>query len=274
VVLGDAVCSFNPVYGQGMTAAALEAETLDTMLHQQRERRASGDITGFSRRFQKKITHIVDTFWLLAASEDFRHPETQGKRPLGVNLLNRYAHRVHELSTFDPQVTVLLYQVLQAIKSPMALFSPRILAKVLFKRAPRQSHQEGTSASREVSGDDIPTRTWENKDMVIRGGESLFPGEIEELLIRHPKVADVQVVGVPDAFFGEELLAVVIPKQGEQLSERELRTYCKGQISHQKIPRYFQFVTSYPLTGSGKVQKFVLRENAIKAWDLEILKQK
>ncbi len=112
------------------------------------------------------------------------------------------------------------------------------------------------------------------KDMVIRGGENLFPREIEEFLIRHPKVADVQVVGVPDAFFGEELLAVVIPKQGEQLSERELRTYCKGQISHQKIPRYFQFVTSYPLTGSGKVQKFALRENAIKAWDLEILHSK
>ncbi len=112
------------------------------------------------------------------------------------------------------------------------------------------------------------------KDMVIRGGENLFPREIEEFLIRHPRVADVQVVGVPDAFFGEELLAVVIPKQGEQLSERELRTYCKGKISHQKIPRYFQFVTSYPLTGSGKVQKFVLRENAIKAWDLEFLQQK
>ncbi len=111
------------------------------------------------------------------------------------------------------------------------------------------------------------------KDMVIRGGENLFPREIEEFLIRHPKVADVQVVGVPDAFFGEELLAVIIPKQGEQLSERELRTYCKGKISHQKIPRYFQFVTSYPLTGSGKVQKFVLRENAIKAWDLAILPQ-
>ncbi|HTD19310.1 MAG TPA: hypothetical protein VK667_07235, partial [Ktedonobacteraceae bacterium] len=112
-----------------------------------------------------KITHIVDTFWLLAASEDFRHPETQGKRPLGVNLLNRYAHRVHELSTFDPQVTVLLYQVLQAIKSPMALFSPRILAKVLFKRAPRQSHQEGTSASREVSGVDIPSYAYvENEE--------------------------------------------------------------------------------------------------------------
>jgi fatty-acyl-CoA synthase len=107
------------------------------------------------------------------------------------------------------------------------------------------------------------------KDMVIRGGENLFPAEIEEFLIRHPKVADVQVLGVPDAFFGEELLAVVIPKAGEQLTEQELRDYCQGQISHQKIPRYFQFVESYPLTASGKVQKFVLREIAIKTLELE-----
>jgi fatty-acyl-CoA synthase len=103
------------------------------------------------------------------------------------------------------------------------------------------------------------------KDMVIRGGENLFPVEVEEVLIRHPKVAQVQVLGVPDAYFGEELLAVVIPTAGEQLAEEELRTYCQGQMSHQKIPRYFQFVESYPLTASGKVQKFVLREQAIKA---------
>jgi fatty-acyl-CoA synthase len=107
------------------------------------------------------------------------------------------------------------------------------------------------------------------KDMVIRGGENLFPAEIEEFLIRHPKVADVQVVGVPDAFFGEELLAAVIPKAGEQVTEQELCDYCLGQISHQKIPRYFQFVQSYPLTASGKVQKFVLREQAIKELKLE-----
>jgi fatty-acyl-CoA synthase len=107
------------------------------------------------------------------------------------------------------------------------------------------------------------------KEMVIRGGENLFPAEIEEFLIRHTKVADVQVVGVPDAFFGEELLAVVIPKAGEQLTEQELRDYCKDQISHQKIPRYVQFVDSYPLTASGKVQKFVLREQAIKTLGLE-----
>jgi fatty-acyl-CoA synthase len=107
------------------------------------------------------------------------------------------------------------------------------------------------------------------KDMVIRGGENLFPREIEEFLMRHPKVVGVQVVGVPDAFFGEELLAVVIPKAGEQLTEQELRDYCKDQISHQKVPRYFQFVESYPLTASGKVQKFILREQAIKELGLE-----
>jgi fatty-acyl-CoA synthase len=107
------------------------------------------------------------------------------------------------------------------------------------------------------------------KDMVIHGGENLFPAEIEEFLIRHPKVADVQVVGVPDAFFGEELLAVVIPKAGEPLTDQELRDYCQEKISHQKIPRYFQCVESYPLTASGKVQKFVLREQAIKALGLE-----
>ncbi len=107
------------------------------------------------------------------------------------------------------------------------------------------------------------------KEMVIRGGENLFPREIEEFLIRHPRVADVQVLGVPDKFFGEELLAVIIPRAGETLTEEELREYCKGQISRQKIPRYFQFVESYPMTGSGKVQKFVLREQAIKALGLE-----
>jgi fatty-acyl-CoA synthase len=107
------------------------------------------------------------------------------------------------------------------------------------------------------------------KEMVIRAGENIFPREIEEFLIRHPKIADVQVLGVPDTFFGEELLAVVIPRAGVQLTEEELREYCEGQISHQKIPRYFQFVESYPMTASGKVQKFVLRQQAIRELGLE-----
>src|SRR5438876_828308 len=107
------------------------------------------------------------------------------------------------------------------------------------------------------------------KEMIIRGGENIFPREIEELLIRHPQVADAQVLGVPDAFFGEELLVVVLPKEGEEISEQELRDFCKERISHQKIPRYIQFVKSYPMTASGKVQKFVLREQAIKTLGLQ-----
>jgi fatty-acyl-CoA synthase len=107
------------------------------------------------------------------------------------------------------------------------------------------------------------------KEMVIRGGENIFPREIEEFLLRHPRIAEVYVVGVPDAFFGEELLAVVRLREGEKVTEQELREFCKGKISHQKIPRYFQFVDSYPMTASGKVQKFVLREQAIKALGLQ-----
>jgi fatty-acyl-CoA synthase len=109
------------------------------------------------------------------------------------------------------------------------------------------------------------------KDMVIRGGENIFPVEIEEFLIRHPKVADVQVFGVPDRFFGEELVAAVRPRDGVDLIEQELRDFCKGRISHQKTPRYFLFVEAYPLTASGKVQKFILRQKAIKDLGLEEL---
>lgn len=159
VALGDAVCSFNPVYGQGMTAAALEAEMLNTLLYQQRKHRSAGDIRGFSRRFQKKITKIVNTFWLLAASEDFRHPETQGKRPVGLSLLNGYSLRVQKHTSFDPAVTLLFYQVLQAIKPPTALFHPRILLKVLLQRPPRQSKQTGVGTSREItSGASLPLK--------------------------------------------------------------------------------------------------------------------
>jgi fatty-acyl-CoA synthase len=106
------------------------------------------------------------------------------------------------------------------------------------------------------------------KDMVIRGGENIFPREVEEFLIRHPQIADAQVLGVPDVFFGEELLAVIRLKANEDISEEELRAYCKQHISHQKVPRYFQFVESYPMTASGKVQKFILRKQAIETLGL------
>lgn len=101
------------------------------------------------------------------------------------------------------------------------------------------------------------------KDMVIRGGENIYPREIEEFLYQHPSIQDVQVVGVPDPKYGEELMAWVILKEDEQLSVEELRTYCKGKISHHKIPRYIEFTKEYPMTASGKIQKFKLRELSI-----------
>ncbi len=98
------------------------------------------------------------------------------------------------------------------------------------------------------------------KDMVIRGGENIYPREIEEFLYRHPMVQDVQVVGVPDAKYGEELCAWVIPRSGSQPTEQDIREFCKGQIAHYKIPRYVRFVKAFPLTITGKVQKFKIRE--------------
>lgn len=100
------------------------------------------------------------------------------------------------------------------------------------------------------------------KDMVIRGGENIYPREIEEFLYQHPSVQDVQVVGVPDPKYGEELMAWVILKDGEKLQPEELQDYCKGKISHHKIPRYIEFTKEYPMTASGKIQKFRLREMA------------
>ncbi|WP_298289582.1 AMP-binding protein [Thiomonas sp.] len=98
------------------------------------------------------------------------------------------------------------------------------------------------------------------KDMVIRGGENIYPREVEEFLYRHPDVQDVQVVGVPDPKYGEELCAWIIPKPGSAPTEDAIRDFCKGQIAHYKIPRYIRFVSSFPLTVTGKVQKFKIRE--------------
>ena len=98
------------------------------------------------------------------------------------------------------------------------------------------------------------------KDMVIRGGENIYPKEVEEFLYQHPKVQDVQVVGVPDPKYGEELMAWVILKNDQQLTSEELKEYCKGKISFHKIPKYIEFIEAYPMTASGKIQKFLLRE--------------
>ena len=98
------------------------------------------------------------------------------------------------------------------------------------------------------------------KDMVIRGGENIYPREIEEFLYRHPMVQDVQVVGVPDPRYGEELCAWIVPRPGTQPTEKDIRDFCQGQIAHYKIPRYIRFVQGFPLTITGKVQKFKIRD--------------
>ncbi|WP_207732271.1 AMP-binding protein [Heliobacterium chlorum] len=107
------------------------------------------------------------------------------------------------------------------------------------------------------------------KDMIIRGGENIYPREVEEFLYTHPKVKDVQIIGVPDPKYGEEALACVIVKENETVSEEELRTYCRGKIARYKIPKYFRFVDSFPMTASGKIQKFKLQETYIRELGLE-----
>ncbi|EID44540.1 AMP-binding protein [Parageobacillus thermoglucosidasius] len=100
------------------------------------------------------------------------------------------------------------------------------------------------------------------KDMIIRGGENIYPREIEEFLYKHPKILDVQVVGVPDEKYGEEVMAWIILKEGQTATAEEIREFCRGKISRHKIPRYIEFTDSYPMTASGKIQKFKLREMA------------
>ena len=107
------------------------------------------------------------------------------------------------------------------------------------------------------------------KDMVIRGGENVYPREVEEFLYTHPAVSDVQVIGVPDRKYGEELMAWVKLRPGANPSEEELRGYCKGKISTYKIPRYWKFVDSFPMTVTGKVQKYKMREQAIEELGLK-----
>jgi fatty-acyl-CoA synthase len=108
------------------------------------------------------------------------------------------------------------------------------------------------------------------KDMVIRGGENIYPREIEEFLHSHPKVADVQVVGVPDPRMGEELCAWVRLAPGESCNEEEIQSFCRDRIAHYKIPRYVRFVEEFPLTASGKVQKFIIREQMIRELALTV----
>jgi fatty-acyl-CoA synthase len=107
------------------------------------------------------------------------------------------------------------------------------------------------------------------KNMIIRGGENIYPREIEEFLYTHPKISDIQVYGVPDKKYGEQVMAAVILKKGQTMVEDEVRDFCRDKIANYKIPKYVKFVDGYPMTASGKIQKFKMREMAIKELQLE-----
>ncbi|RQR60852.1 AMP-binding protein [Burkholderia sp. Bp9125] len=110
------------------------------------------------------------------------------------------------------------------------------------------------------------------KDMLIRGGENIYPREIEEFLFRHPKIQSAQVFGVPDTKYGEEVCAWIVLRAGEQMSEDDVRAFCNGQIAHYKIPRYIRFVDELPMTVTGKVQKFIMRQRMIDELKLDVQK--
>jgi fatty-acyl-CoA synthase len=107
------------------------------------------------------------------------------------------------------------------------------------------------------------------KDMIIRGGENVYPREVEEFLYTHPKIADVQVFGLPDEKLGESVAAWIRLKAGEPATDAEIQEFCAGQIAHFKIPQYIRFVDTFPMTVTGKIQKYVMREIEIGERGLE-----
>jgi fatty-acyl-CoA synthase len=144
-----------------------------------------------------------------------------------------------------------------------------------------QASGEAIDAARYMHTGDIATMDEDGyvnisgriKDMVIRGGENVYPREIEEFLYTHPAIRDVQVVGVPDERYGEELCAWIIRHAGAELTEEDVRAYCRGQIAHYKVPRYVLFVDAFPMTVTGKIQKYKMREESIRILGLEAAAQ-
>ncbi|MBO5869489.1 MAG: AMP-binding protein [Clostridia bacterium] len=107
------------------------------------------------------------------------------------------------------------------------------------------------------------------KDMIIRGGENIYPKEIEDFIYTHPKVKDVQVIGVPDIQYGEEIMACIIPKEGETITEDEIKTYVRDNMAKHKTPRYVSFVSEFPMNAAGKILKYKMRENAVEELNLK-----
>jgi fatty-acyl-CoA synthase len=107
------------------------------------------------------------------------------------------------------------------------------------------------------------------KDMIIRGGENIYPKEIEDFIYHHPKVKDVQVIGVPDKQYGEEIMACVILKEDVELTEDELKDYIRTHMAKHKTPRYINFVTEFPMNAAGKILKYKMREDAVEKLGLQ-----
>ena len=146
LVMGDALCSFNPAYVQGMTVAALEAHALQVCLQQQQNAHPGRNVADLAHRFQKAVAKVVNDSWLIATSEDFRYPETKGRRLPITRLINWYMGRIHEIVATDPRATLSFYEVMNMVKSPLALFQPHILFAVLFPRKKAKRGSEDLEA--------------------------------------------------------------------------------------------------------------------------------
>ena len=145
IIMGDAACSFNPVYGQGMSVAAIEAQTLDRCLCEQEMLAGNTGVVGFTKRFQQAIARDIKTPWLLSTGEDLRYPGAEGKRSLSIRLFNRYMRRVIELTASDPRMAATLLRVRNLLKPLSTLFQPRIILAVLRQELATFRQQPGVT---------------------------------------------------------------------------------------------------------------------------------
>ncbi len=158
IVMGDAVCGFSPVYGQGMSVAAMEAKTLDTCLREQQSWTGNTHPTSFPQRFQKAIAREIKTPWMLSTGEDLRYPGTEGHRSLGTRLFNWYMRRVIGLAASNPLVTAAFFQVWHLLKPLRSLFEPHIVRAVLSRVLLSRRQKPGVSLPTDVASSPVPMR--------------------------------------------------------------------------------------------------------------------
>src|SRR5579884_583202 len=177
IIMGDAVCSFNPVYAQGMSVAAIEVQSLDRCLREQELFAGNNGLVGLTQRFQQAIARDIKTPWLLSTGEDLRYPGAEGKRSLSIRLLNRYMRRVIELSASDPSVTATLLQVRNLLKPLSALFQPRIILAVLRQElAAFRQQPTATAPASEVSAPGLQQLRVGTQQSVSREIQQLVSG--------------------------------------------------------------------------------------------------